>query len=151
MRDLEWEIAEALAMEVKEQNERGKVKMTAADWAIGKWLSAALDDPTACKEIKADIHEWFKEKDMSSPPIKDVPEYDENIVCENPECKHLEAPAITGLYGIAGGGGAGVYSVCEHCGTVLSKTIDPDAVCHTQTVELKDAETDSEPKPDLDK
>jgi hypothetical protein len=64
---------------------------------------------------------------MTSSSHKDVPEYDETIVCENPECKHLGAPAITGLYGIAGGGGLGVYSVCEHCGTVLSKSIDPES------------------------
>ena len=63
---------------------------------------------------------------------KDVPEYDETLVCENPECKHIEAQAITGLYGIAGGGGAGVYSVCEHCGAVLSKTVDPELVCDTR-------------------
>ena len=70
---------------------------------------------------------------------KDVPEYDETIVCENPECKHLGAPAITGLYGIAGGGGLGVYSVCEHCGTVLSKSLDPE-LCDSHEVEIKDAE-----------
>jgi hypothetical protein len=85
-------------------------------------------------------------EDRMSSSHKDVPEYDETIVCENPECKHFEAPAITGLYGIAGGGGLGVYSVCEHCGTVLSKSVDPEVVCDTQ--ELKDAETDSEPGTD---
>jgi hypothetical protein len=79
---------------------------------------------------------------------KDVPEYDETLVCENPECKHIEAPAITGLYGIAGGGGAGVYSVCEHCGAVLSKTVDPDPVCDTQTVEIKDAKDNTKPGTD---
>lgn len=62
--------------------------------------------------------------------IKDIPDYDETVVCENPECKHVEAPAIAGLYGIAGGGGPGIYTVCEHCGTVLTKTIDDD-MCET--------------------
>jgi len=82
---------------------------------------------------------------------KDVPEYDEAITCENPECKHVEAPAITGLYGMAGGGGIGVYSVCEHCGTVLSKSIDPE-MCETHNpTEIKDATEDSEPNSDLDK
>jgi hypothetical protein len=26
---------------------------------IGKWLSAALDDPMVCKEMKTDINNWF--------------------------------------------------------------------------------------------
>jgi len=26
---------------------------------IGKWLSAALDDPAVCADMKADIHAWF--------------------------------------------------------------------------------------------
>lgn len=26
---------------------------------IGKWLSAALDDPQVCAEMKADINAWF--------------------------------------------------------------------------------------------
>jgi len=86
---------------------------------------------------------------------KDIPEYDETVTCDNPECKHVEAPAITGLYGIAGGGGLGVYSVCEHCGTVLTKSLDPEAneqdVCDTQVVELKDVEADTKPGTDLDK
>lgn len=28
-------------------------------WAIGSWLSAALDDPKVCAEMKRDINEWF--------------------------------------------------------------------------------------------
>lgn len=28
-------------------------------WAVGSWLSAALDDPSVCEEMKADIREWF--------------------------------------------------------------------------------------------
>jgi len=27
--------------------------------ALGKWMSAALDDPKVCKEMKADIQSWF--------------------------------------------------------------------------------------------
>lgn len=30
-------------------------------WAIGSWLSAALDDPKVCAEMKRDINEWFDE------------------------------------------------------------------------------------------
>lgn len=28
-------------------------------WSVGSWLSAALDDPKVCDEMKADIREWF--------------------------------------------------------------------------------------------
>jgi hypothetical protein len=69
---------------------------------------------------------------------KDVPEYDETVTCDNPECKHIGAPPITGLYGVAGGGGLGVYSVCEHCGTVLTKSIDPEMCESNNPVEIKD-------------
>jgi len=31
----------------------------AADEKIGKWLSAALEDPTTCGAMKDDINEWF--------------------------------------------------------------------------------------------
>ena len=30
-----------------------------ADEKIGKWLSAALEDPTTCGAMKDDINEWF--------------------------------------------------------------------------------------------
>jgi hypothetical protein len=146
-------------------------RYTPADRKIGAWLSAALDDPKVCEEFRADILEWFEEKEMTS-SHKDIPEYDETVVCQNPECKHLEAPAITGLYGMAGGGGLGVYSVCENCGTVLTKSLAPE-VCETHEddeppkdspeypkwVELKanqlrgepDVKDHSEPKPNHDK
>lgn len=28
-------------------------------WPVGSWLSAALDDPKVCAEMKRDINEWF--------------------------------------------------------------------------------------------
>ena len=31
-----------------------------ADEKIGKWLSAALEDPTTCSAMKDDINEWFR-------------------------------------------------------------------------------------------
>ena len=31
-----------------------------ADYKIGWWLSAALEDPNVCAEMKADIHAWFE-------------------------------------------------------------------------------------------
>jgi hypothetical protein len=71
--------------------------------------------------------------------MKDVPEYDEGVQCENPECKHVEAEVITGLYGIAGGGGIGPYTVCEHCGVILTKSVD-ESLNHT-FAELKDERT----------
>jgi len=82
------------------------------------------------------MHDCIRSEEMSS-SHKDIPEYDEELKCENPECKHLEASVIVGLYGIAGGGGSGVYSVCEHCGTVLSKSIDPE-MCDTHEVREDD-------------
>lgn len=27
--------------------------------SVGKWLSAALDDPLVCEEMKRDVEEWF--------------------------------------------------------------------------------------------
>jgi hypothetical protein len=33
-----------------------------ADDAIGRWLSAALEDPNVCAEMKADINAWFEAK-----------------------------------------------------------------------------------------
>lgn len=31
-----------------------------AEWAIGSWLSAALEDPKACDEFKRDVRAWFE-------------------------------------------------------------------------------------------
>jgi hypothetical protein len=84
-------------------------------------------------------------EDRMSSSHKDVPEYDETVTCQNPECAHLDAPAITGLYGIAGGGGAGVYSVCEHCGTILTKSVDPE-LCETHEVREDDEPTKDSPE-----
>ena len=33
---------------------------------VGKWLSAALDDPDVCAEMKADIREWFRCQEYKS-------------------------------------------------------------------------------------
>lgn len=33
---------------------------------IAKWLSAALDDPNVCQEMKADIREWFRCQEYNS-------------------------------------------------------------------------------------
>lgn len=33
--------------------------MTEAELNMGKWMSAALEDPNVCDEMKADIRAWF--------------------------------------------------------------------------------------------
>lgn len=33
--------------------------LTSVNARIGKWLSAALDDPNVCDEMKIDIRAWF--------------------------------------------------------------------------------------------
>src|SRR3990167_8615029 len=35
-----------------------------ANEKVRPWLSAALDDLTVCKEMKADIETWFKARDV---------------------------------------------------------------------------------------
>lgn len=46
---------------------------------IGKWLSAALDDPQVCQEMKYDIRNWF---DAGKPQIQFPPEanFDANTI-----------------------------------------------------------------------
>lgn len=41
------------------QGSADPIDLTAAGDAIGRWLSAALEDPTVCAEMKADINAWF--------------------------------------------------------------------------------------------
>jgi len=33
---------------------------TVDDLVVGKWLSAALEDPKVCQAMKDDINEWFE-------------------------------------------------------------------------------------------
>jgi len=69
----------------------------------------------------------------------ELPEYDENLVCSNPECRHLQAEVVFGLYGMFGGGGLGRYTMCEHCGTVLSKSCDTHRDQENEPTEIKTA------------
>jgi len=39
-----------------------------ADEKIGKWLSAALEDPSTCQSMKDDINEWFRVTEL--PPVR---------------------------------------------------------------------------------
>lgn len=41
-----------------------------ASFALGAWMSAALDDPKVCEQMKADINEWFSagEPFVCTPP-----------------------------------------------------------------------------------
>lgn len=72
---------------------------------------------------------------------KEVPEYDENITCTNPECIAIEAEVLGGLYGIVGGGGVGAYTMCEHCGTLLSKSLDPSVEHEPPKTETSDVQS----------
>ena len=38
---------------------RAALSSEPVDDRIGKWLSAALEDPTTCAEMRADIDAWF--------------------------------------------------------------------------------------------
>ena len=40
--------------------EAGNVTMVDANFKIGAWLSAALEDPSTCQSMKDDINEWFE-------------------------------------------------------------------------------------------
>lgn len=37
-----------------------------ANMRIGRWLSAALDDPNVCTEMKDDINAWFQALGLES-------------------------------------------------------------------------------------
>jgi hypothetical protein len=72
--------------------------------------------------------------------MKELPEYNEDITCENPECKHIEAQVMVGMYGLFGGGGMGAYTMCENCGTVLSKSCDTHKDEENEPTEIKTAD-----------
>lgn len=42
-----------------------------AEFRIGKWLSAALDDPEVCAEMKLDIVNWFTAIETVEPAIEE--------------------------------------------------------------------------------
>jgi hypothetical protein len=77
-----------------------------ADEKIGKWLSAALEDPTTCGAMKDDINEWFQaieekrlrsKKKLISDELSDtvkmvMSEEDSDYNQEVPCKKHPDAP-----------------------------------------------------------
>ncbi len=44
------------------------MKISKAEYNIGAWLSAALEDPNTCPEMKADIRAWFDSVYRSNEP-----------------------------------------------------------------------------------
>lgn len=38
------------------------------DVKLGKWLAAALDDPSVCQEMKDDIQAWFSSGEPMAAP-----------------------------------------------------------------------------------
>lgn len=70
----------------------------------------------------------------------EIPEYNEDVTCTNPECIHKEAEVIGGLYGMFGGGGPGAYTMCENCGTVLTKSCDTHKDDTNEPTEIKAAD-----------
>lgn len=95
------------ATEVGVEPARDRVIM--ASVKLGKWLSAALDDPAVCEAMKADIHEWFSAGEpvagwgaalaQTTPPNGDIRNQALEEAAEIADC--LEEPD-------AGGGGTTV-------------------------------------------
>jgi hypothetical protein len=84
--------------------------------------------------------------------MKDVPDYDEFVTCQRPDCLHEEAQPVTGLHGMLGGG-MGPYTVCSKCGDLLTKSQDTELSESHKPVEIKDAPESPEVSstPELDK
>ena len=56
------QITDTLMVQAAERIEElrsSRDRVIMASVKLGKWMSAALDDPSVCAEMKADIHEWF--------------------------------------------------------------------------------------------
>ena len=46
--------------DVPDQKEQIRTILKLIDDTVGKWLSASLDDPKVCKEMKDDVNEFFR-------------------------------------------------------------------------------------------
>ena len=42
-------------------------RMREANEALGSWMSAAMDDPSVCDAMKADIRRWFEAQALKEP------------------------------------------------------------------------------------
>jgi hypothetical protein len=49
-----------MKVEFPERFEEERDRKKQADYRIGAWLSAALEDPSVCQSMKDDINEWFE-------------------------------------------------------------------------------------------
>lgn len=49
---------------------------------LGEWMSAALDDPKVCKEMKADLMSWFDALSAYKPAVPDAVTADLHIISE---------------------------------------------------------------------
>jgi len=58
---------------ISAERDAGNKGYTKEDDGIGKWLSAALDDPKVCAEFKADIRAWFDSKERDAGETKPKP------------------------------------------------------------------------------
>ena len=57
------QLFEDLRLHVIEEKNEEIEKLKKKNEAIGPWLSAALEDPNICKEMKQDIEYWFEEEE----------------------------------------------------------------------------------------
>ena len=63
-KDTQLRILSDMFAESSTKVDKGKDKLE-AELKIGDWLSAALDDPNVCEEMKADILDWLTYVDTS--------------------------------------------------------------------------------------
>lgn len=61
MKDIENKIADVGQVAIRLKNERDKTvkALKEVDSLVSPWLSAALEDPNVCKEMRQDINKYF--------------------------------------------------------------------------------------------
>lgn len=106
--------AAAKPMEDEQRRQRFEILpdgMNAAEMALGAWMSAALDDPSVCAEMKADINAWFASK---QPPAELFPG------------NRKDYPIFTGLLMYFPNACAAV----AHCSLVMNEQHNPGQPMH---------------------
>ncbi len=72
-RDQELTMAGSISLMLSREYEAGRragaVESRSHDHLVGSWLSAALEDPKVCREMKADIEAWLDATRLP-PPAK---------------------------------------------------------------------------------